>query len=163
MSAEEVEAGPTDAHPTASERRKRRRRALLIAGVGVVASAAVVTVAALVLRSPKIAAKLEPVVASSKGAVLDGIGNLTGKSYDLGVGSSVPVEAIKDAANLAGVSSEGSMPVVAQRVAESAGLPWSTAHDSRATPSGGGSTITLPGLVTVLEALAAKVEARRAA
>ncbi len=65
-----------------------------------------------------------------------------------------------DAARRAGVSTEGTMPERAQRVVEAAGLNWDPTFDSRDTPSGGGSTVTLGGLERLIEALQVRDGAR---
>lgn len=91
--------------------------------------------------------------ADSKRVALERLGRLLEQTYDLGVGSSVPSRLFTDAARFARVSDEGSMPERAQRVVEAAGLHWTEQHDSRKTPSRGGSTVTLAGLNRILEAL----------
>ncbi len=90
---------------------------------------------------------------SAKGAALDRLGDALGASYELGRGSSIPSRMFTDAARRAGVSAAGTMPERAQRVVEAAGLNWDPTFDSRETPSGGGSTVTLAGLERLLEAL----------
>lgn len=75
----------------------------------------------------------------------------------LGVGSSLPAELFEALALRAGVE-PGPMPVVGRRVAEKAGLVWSSDCDSTSSPSGGGSTVTLVGmrvLISAMEALKA--------
>jgi hypothetical protein len=147
----------------AEVRRARRRRFLTIAGIGAVAALGVAVVVVLTRRSAEVPLLLTPAVDASKGVLLEGIQHLTGGSYELGVGSSLPVQMFKDAARVAGVSSQGSMPEVAQRIVESVGQIWSTTFDSRSTPSGGGSTVTLPGLKAMQEALSIALAARQAA
>ena len=46
-----------------------------------------------------------------------------------------------------------SMPETAEAVARLAGVQWDTTCDSRATPSGGGSTVTAEGLRRLRSAL----------
>lgn len=46
-----------------------------------------------------------------------------------------------------------SKPELAQAIATSAGIPWDERCDSRHTPSGGGSTVTLTGLRRLLAAV----------
>ncbi|MFE7223416.1 hypothetical protein ACFU7D_01405 [Nocardioides sp. NPDC057577] len=70
----------------------------------------------------------------------------------VGIGSSLPAELFDRLTRFAGVDS-GPMPVVGQRVAETTGLTWTDECDSRHTASGGGSTITLPGLHVLIEAV----------
>lgn len=98
-------------------------------------------------------ADVGPAPRVGKAAALDRLGQLLGRRYDLGVGSSVPSAVFDDAAVVAGVPGEGSMPERAQRVVEAAGLPWDTTFDSRNSPSGGGSTVTLAGLERLIEAI----------
>ena len=91
----------------------------------------------------------------SKREALDEIGRLLGQNYQLGPGSTLPSAVFRDAAEKAGVDPEGPMPERAERVALAAGLIWASDHDSRSTPSGGGSTVTLVGLHKLIEALRA--------
>lgn len=81
------------------------------------------------------------------------IGRLLGRRYPLGPGSTIPSAMFTDAAERAGVAADGPMPERAERVALAAGLTWASDHDSRDTPSGGGSTVTLIGLNKLIEAL----------
>lgn len=67
-------------------------------------------------------------------------------------GSSIPSEIFVTAADRLNVPS-GSMPEVAEAIVLLAGHVWSSAYDSRDTLSGGGSTVTLPGLQAVRRAL----------
>lgn len=90
---------------------------------------------------------------SEKAVALDRLGMLLGAAYRLGVGSSVPSQMFTDAARRAGVSTAGSMPERAERVVTAAGLRWDPTFDSRESPSGGGSTVTLGGLRRMIEAL----------
>lgn len=89
----------------------------------------------------------------SKREALAEIGRLLGRTYALGPGSTLPSAMFADAANRAGVAAEGPMPERAERVALAAGLTWASDHDSRSTPSGGGSTVTLIGLHKLIDAL----------
>jgi hypothetical protein len=91
--------------------------------------------------------------ADSKGVALERLGRILGQTYELGVGSSVPSRLFTDAARYVRVSADGTMPERAERIALAAGLEWNASHDSRRTPSRGGSTVTLAGLNRVLEAL----------
>lgn len=72
----------------------------------------------------------------------------------VGVGSSIPSE-VFDVIKTRFAVGGNSMPEIAEGVAAAAGLPWQAAFDSRGTASGGGSTVTLPGLNQVLKAVAA--------
>ena len=89
----------------------------------------------------------------SKADALDEIGRLLTRRYALGPGSTLPSSMFTDAAARAGVATDGPMPERAERVALAAGLTWASDHDSRSTPSGGGSTVTLIGLHKLIEAL----------
>lgn len=72
----------------------------------------------------------------------------------LGVGSSVPKALFDGVCARFGIDSSGAMPAQAQRIVTTAGLPYSPDDfDSRATPSGGGSTVTLEGLRAIREAV----------
>ncbi len=97
---------------------------------------------------------------SRKGAALARLAELLGEPYELGRGSSIPSRMFTDAARRVGVSTAGTMPERAQRVVEAAGLNWDPTFDSRDTPSGGGSTVTLGGLERLIEALEARDGAR---
>lgn len=55
-----------------------------------------------------------------------------------------------------------SMPKTAARITRAAGLVWDSRHDSRDTPSGGGSTVTVSGLEQLLEAVRMVEEAATA-
>lgn len=68
------------------------------------------------------------------------------------VGSSIPSELFATAADRVNVP-VGSMPEIGEAIVLSAGHAWSSGYDSRDTLSGGGSTVTLPGLRAVLRAL----------
>lgn len=90
----------------------------------------------------------EPIVTDeeNKQEVFDRITDLLGMPrQSIGVGSSLPSEVFKEVARQAGVPYT-SMPVVCEEVVEKAGHQHSQDHDSRNTPSGGGSTVTLKGL-----------------
>jgi hypothetical protein len=91
----------------------------------------------------------------TKGDALRRIGDLLGYKFDLSEGSTVPTALFTAAAQRAGVSDSGSMPVRGERVVQKAGLLWDSKCDSRNAPSGGGSTVTLTGLNRLLEALMA--------
>lgn len=69
-----------------------------------------------------------------------------------GGGSSLPSEVFDVAAKRVGVAS-GSMPRVCEAIVRKAGHDYLTAYDSRGTLSGGGSTVTLPGLQALRKAL----------
>jgi hypothetical protein len=72
---------------------------------------------------------------------------------EVSVGSTEPAEIFIEACRQLGLWHEGTKPEMAERVTRRAGLSWDEACDSRSTPSGGGSTVTLKGLNRVLEAL----------
>lgn len=90
---------------------------------------------------------------TSKADALGEIGRLLGRRYELGPGSTIPSAMFSDASERAGVAADGPMPERAERVAVAAGLTWASDHDSRDTPSGGGSTVTLTGLNKLVDAL----------
>lgn len=89
----------------------------------------------------------------TKGDALRRIGDLLGFKFNLSEGSTIPTALFTAAAQRAGVSDGGSMPVRGERVVQKAGLVWDSRCDSRDAPSGGGSTVTLTGLNRLLEAL----------
>lgn len=91
--------------------------------------------------------------APTKQAALDRLGTLLGSVYNIKKGSTLPKEAFEDVARKLGLSPKGSMPVLGERIANAAGLTWDDRHDSRRTPSRGGSTVTREGINTILEAL----------
>lgn len=68
------------------------------------------------------------------------------------VGSSIPKEVFREAARRVGVPI-GSMPEITQAIIEKAGMRYSPDYDSRATLSGGGSTVTLEGMQALRTAL----------
>jgi len=68
-------------------------------------------------------------------------------------GSTIPVAVFQAAASLAGINQQGSMPEIGEAVAARAGVAWDASCDSRDTPSGGGSTVTLEGMNRLIEAL----------
>ena len=64
-----------------------------------------------------------------------------------GVGSSVYKELFDGICGRFNIPSGGTMPQQAQRIVTTADLPYNASQfDSRDTPSGGGSTVTLDGL-----------------
>ena len=67
-------------------------------------------------------------------------------------GSSVPSELFDALVERFGVR-PGSMPEVGEAVVLRAGLRWDASCDSRATGSGGGSTVTGPGLERLVAAV----------
>jgi hypothetical protein len=67
-------------------------------------------------------------------------------------GSSLPKEVFHEAARQVGVAL-GSMPEVTERIIAKAGMSYSMDYDSRATASGGGSTVTLEGMLAFRTAL----------
>lgn len=85
--------------------------------------------------------------------VLDDVTDLLGMPrYQVGVGSSLPSEVFDAAALRVGVAAS-SMPDINEAIIVRAGLPYYHAYDSRASVSGGGSTVTLEGLQALREAL----------
>lgn len=89
--------------------------------------------------------------------VLNDITDLLGlRRYVLppGGGSSLPAEVFDVAARRVGVA-VGSMPEICEAIVLKAGYTYSTSYDSRGTLSGGGSTVTLPGIQAMRKALLA--------
>ncbi len=71
-----------------------------------------------------------------------------------GVGSSVYKSLRVDLCLKFGIDATGTVPQLAQRIVTKANLPYSARFfDSRHTPSGGGSTVTLMGLQVILAAV----------
>lgn len=68
-------------------------------------------------------------------------------------GKSLPREFFVDLARRCAVPSTGSMPTIARRVVETFGWPYRNISDSSETKSGGGSTVTRPGLYQILVAV----------
>lgn len=67
-------------------------------------------------------------------------------------GSSIPSELFDALVDRFGVPN-GSMPAVGEAVAAKAGVPWDASCDSRTTGSGGGSTVTGPGMERLVKAV----------
>lgn len=89
--------------------------------------------------------------------VLNDITDLLGlRRYVLtpGGGSSLPSEVFNAAARRVGLP-PGSMPEICESIVRMAGHNYSTSFDSRGTLSGGGSTVTLPGIQAMRKALRA--------
>lgn len=89
--------------------------------------------------------------------VLNDITDLLGvRRYVLpeGGGSSLPSEVFDTAARRARVPL-GSMPEICESIVRKAGQLYSSSYDSRATISGGGSTVTLEGIQAMRTALRA--------
>jgi len=85
--------------------------------------------------------------------VLDEVCDLLGRPRAMvSTGSSLPSDVFADAARAVGVGL-GSMPEVAEAIVLKAGRRWSPSFDSRATISGGGSTVTMEGLEAMRDAL----------
>lgn len=90
----------------------------------------------------------------TKQDVLDDICRLLGiRRQTVSVGSSLPSEVFAEAARRVGVAS-GTMPEVCEAIVRKAGLVYSSSFDSRATLSGGGSTVTLEGIQSLRSSLA---------
>ena len=72
----------------------------------------------------------------------------------LGVGSSVSKDLFVGVCNRFGLDARGTMPELAQRIVTAANIPYrADLFDSRLTPSGGGSTVTLEGLQAIKAAV----------
>lgn len=67
-------------------------------------------------------------------------------------GSSLPASMFETASTQFGLSYR-SMPDACERIVKRAGMAWYPHFDSRATSSGGGSTVTLDGVRTMRDAL----------
>lgn len=91
----------------------------------------------------------------SKESEISAIAELVGiPDPGLGVGSSVPKALFDGVCARFGLDDSGTMPQQAQRIVTAANIPYnSTLFDSRGTPSGGGSTVTLGGLQQIREAV----------
>ena len=64
-----------------------------------------------------------------------------------GVGSSVPKALFEGVCRRFSLDMSGAMPAQAERIVRAANMPYvRAAFDSRQSPSGGGSTVTLEGL-----------------
>ena len=73
-----------------------------------------------------------------------------------GEGSSVYKALFDGVCDRFGISKAGTMPQQAQKIVSAARLPYDAKEsDSRHTPSGGGSTVTLEGLLRVRDAVQA--------
>lgn len=71
-----------------------------------------------------------------------------------GVGSSVYKELFVGVCERFGLDSNGTMPELAERIVTAANVPYRPDRfDSRLTPSGGGSTVTLQGLEAIESAV----------
>jgi hypothetical protein len=90
-----------------------------------------------------------------KEAVISTIADLVGMpDPGRGVGSSVYKVLFNGVCDRFGIRSSGSMPEQAERIVTTADLPYDrTQFDSRDTPSGGGSTVTLRGLQQIERAV----------
>lgn len=90
----------------------------------------------------------------TKQDILDAIADVlrTG-GFNVSTGSTEPkmvLEAIVTTYQLP-IDLRDSKPIVAERIANAAGVQWDGSCDSRSSPSGGGSTITFEGLCRLLE------------
>lgn len=88
-----------------------------------------------------------------KQEVLDEIASLIGAPpRSLLRGSTVPKQVFCDVirAFALQIDEDGSMPQLGESIAHHAGLAWPVTNDSRQTDSGGGSTVTIDGLETLL-------------
>ena len=69
------------------------------------------------------------------------------------VGSSVPRSFFTEVASYFNVSNTGTAIAVAKRIIKIAGKNWAAEYDSSKTPSGGGGTITLEGLIAIRDSV----------
>lgn len=89
----------------------------------------------------------------TKQEVFDDIADRIGAPRRMvGVGSSLPSELFEDISLALGIAYT-SMPEVCESVVLQAGMKYSSSFDSRLTDSGGGSTVTLEGLLAMRSAL----------
>lgn len=89
----------------------------------------------------------------TKQDVLDDVCRLLGiKRQAVSVGSSLPSDVFAEAARQVGVDAS-SMPEVCEAIVQKAGHIYAPAFDSRASSSGGGSTVTLDGIQAMRAAL----------
>lgn len=79
-------------------------------------------------------------------------------------GSTGYKDALEEAVRRFGVPlpSGGSKPAMAEAIARHAGLTWDPTYDSRRTPSGGGSTVTVGGWQVVRDAVEILLQRTRA-
>lgn len=89
----------------------------------------------------------------TKQHVLDDVTDILGlPRYYVSVGSSLPSDVFSAAARRIGVP-VGSMPEICEAIVRKAGRTYSPSFDSRASLSGGGSTVTLEGFQEMRSAL----------
>lgn len=89
----------------------------------------------------------------TKQNVLDDVCDLLGiPRRAVSVGSSLPSDVFQAAASQVGVPG-GTMPEVCEAIVLKAGMPYAADYDSRASASGGGSTVTLEGIQAMRKAL----------
>lgn len=90
----------------------------------------------------------------TKQSVLNEITDLLGKERtEVSTGSTIPSHIVREAANRVGVLFT-SKPATCEAIIRKAGLGFDgSGFDSRRTPSGGGSTITLKGAQQLRDAL----------
>jgi hypothetical protein len=95
-------------------------------------------------------------VRETKQDVLNDIARIIGRDpYAVSIGSTELKAALTDIdeALRLGLDTDVSKPELAEAIARRAGLDWDEDCDSRHTPSGGGSTVTLLGLQRLREAV----------
>lgn len=94
-----------------------------------------------------------PLGGVTKQEVLDEVADLLSvPRQKVSVGSSLPSEIFEAAASRVGVE-RGSMPAICEKIVTKAGLSYTENFDSRSSRSGGGSTVTLEGLIALRKAL----------
>lgn len=92
-------------------------------------------------------------MAETKQDILNDITDFLGlRRYTVSVGSSLPSEVFEAAARYAKVGF-GSMPEINESIIRKAGMVYEATYDSRNSPSGGGSTVTLDGIRALRQAL----------
>ena len=89
----------------------------------------------------------------TKQDVIDDIHDLLGlPRQQVSRGSSLPASMFREASAQLGLP-YFSMPDAGERILKRAGMEWRPDYDSRATESGGGSTVTLEGAQAMRDAL----------
>ena len=93
-------------------------------------------------------------IIETKQDILDEITGILGLGpLKVSAGSSIPSSVFSSAASRVGVATRGSMPEVLERIIAKTGGEYSSTFDSRASASGGGSTVTIDGLRALRTAL----------
>jgi len=107
------------------------------------------------IRLPTLLAGMDSIRSMSKAQEISEIARLVDiADPGIGVGSSVFKDLFDGICERFQIASSGTMPEQAQRIVTAANLPYrADFFDSRVTPSGGGSTVTLEGLQQIRRAV----------